>query len=119
MGDHEEGASVIQPLKDLGPEVDLIQPMPYSGAQTMIDVLYPKGYRNYWKAQYLPAIEDELIDTIHGNDDPGITDRTIDVHLGRLRRKLGDDAASPRFVATVRSAGYKFIGPVEQRRSAP
>ena len=62
---------------------------------------------------------DELIDTIHGNDDPGITDRTIDVHLGRLRRKLGDDAVSPRFVATVRSAGYKFIGPVEQRPAPP
>jgi two-component system alkaline phosphatase synthesis response regulator PhoP len=60
---------------------------------------------------------DELIDAIHGDDDPGITDRTIDVHLGRLRRKLGDDASAPRFVATVRSVGYKFIGPVERRPS--
>jgi DNA-binding response OmpR family regulator len=60
---------------------------------------------------------DELIDAIHGDDDPGITDRTIDVHLGRLRRKLGDDAAAPRFVATVRSVGYKFIGTVERRPS--
>ena len=58
---------------------------------------------------------DDLIDAIHGDDDPGIIDRTIDVHLGRLRRKLGDDAAEPRFIATVRTVGYKFIGPVEQR----
>jgi two-component system alkaline phosphatase synthesis response regulator PhoP len=58
---------------------------------------------------------DDLIDAIHGDDDPGIFDRTIDVHLGRLRRKLGDDAAEPRFIATVRTVGYKFIGPVEQR----
>ncbi len=57
---------------------------------------------------------DDLIDAIHGNDDPGIIDRTIDVHLGRLRRKLGDDAADPRFIATVRTVGYKFIGPVQQ-----
>ncbi len=55
---------------------------------------------------------DELIDALHGADDPGIIDRTIDVHLGRLRRKLRDDPASPRFVATVRSVGYKFIGEV-------
>lgn len=55
---------------------------------------------------------DELIDALHGADDPGIIDRTIDVHLGRLRRKLRDDPASPRFVATVRSVGYKFIGDV-------
>ena len=55
---------------------------------------------------------DELIMAIYGRDDPGIIDRTIDVHLGRLRRKLGDDAAAPRFIATVRSMGYRFIAPV-------
>jgi len=58
---------------------------------------------------------DDLIDAIHGDDDPGIIDRTIDVHLGRLRRKLGDDATDPRFIATVRTVGYKFIGPLEER----
>ncbi len=58
---------------------------------------------------------DELIDAIHGDGDSGIIDRTIDVHLGRLRRKLGDDAARPRFIATVRTVGYKFVTPVERR----
>jgi two-component system alkaline phosphatase synthesis response regulator PhoP len=58
---------------------------------------------------------DELIDAIHGDDDPGIFDRTIDVHLGRLRRKLRDDAANPRFIGTVRTVGYRFVAPVEQR----
>jgi DNA-binding response OmpR family regulator len=61
---------------------------------------------------------DELIDAIHGNDDPGIFDRTIDVHLGRLRRKLGDEAVKPRFIATVRTVGYKFLPPVERRQPA-
>jgi DNA-binding response OmpR family regulator len=59
---------------------------------------------------------DDLIHAIHGDDDPGIFDRTIDVHLGRLRRRLGDDAAHPRFIATVRTVGYKFVAPVEQRQ---
>jgi DNA-binding response OmpR family regulator len=58
---------------------------------------------------------DELIDAIHGDGDPGIVDRTIDVHLGRLRRKLGDDAARPRFIATVRTVGYKFVAAVDRR----
>jgi len=58
---------------------------------------------------------DDLIDAIHGNDDPGILDRTIDVHLGRLRRKLGDLATAPRFIATVRTVGYRFVGTVVQR----
>ncbi|MGQ0607398.1 MAG: response regulator transcription factor [Chloroflexota bacterium] len=59
---------------------------------------------------------DELIDALHGEGDPGIFDRTIDVHLGRLRRKLGDDATRPRFIATVRTVGYKFVAPIERRQ---
>jgi len=61
---------------------------------------------------------DELIDALHGDDDPGIYDRTIDVHLGRLRRKLGDDASQPRFIGTVRTVGYRFVAPVEHRQPA-
>jgi DNA-binding response OmpR family regulator len=60
---------------------------------------------------------DELIGVIH-DDDPGIIDRTIDVHLGRLRRRLGDQARGPRFIATVRTVGYKFVAPVERRAPA-
>jgi len=61
---------------------------------------------------------DELIDAIHGDDDPGIFDRTIDVHLGRLRRKLRDNAAEPRFIGTVRTVGYRFVAPVDRRSPA-
>ena len=57
---------------------------------------------------------DELVAAIHGGDDPGIIDRTIDVHVGRLRRKLGDRSDTPRFIGTVRSVGYKFVAPVER-----
>jgi DNA-binding response OmpR family regulator len=57
---------------------------------------------------------DELINASHA-DDVGILDRTIDVYVGRLRRKLGDSADSPRYVATVRSVGYKFVAAVETR----
>jgi DNA-binding response OmpR family regulator len=62
---------------------------------------------------------DELIDAMHDGDDPGIIDRTVDVHLGRLRRKLGDDAAAPRFIETVRSIGYRFARPVERLDAEP
>jgi len=55
---------------------------------------------------------DELISASH-TDDSGILDRTIDVHVGRLRRKLGDHPATPRYVATVRGVGYKFVPAVE------
>ena len=58
---------------------------------------------------------DELIEAIHAADDAEILDRTIDVHIGRLRRKLGDRAAAPRYVATVRSVGYKFVATVARQ----
>lgn len=35
-------------------------------------------------------------------------DRSIDVHISALRRKLGDDSKSPRFIETVRGAGYRM-----------
>jgi DNA-binding response OmpR family regulator len=62
---------------------------------------------------------DELIDALHGDADPGIIDRTIDVHLGRLRRKLHDAADSPRFIDTIRSMGYRFAPPVRQMAAEP
>jgi two-component system alkaline phosphatase synthesis response regulator PhoP len=50
---------------------------------------------------------DRLLDAIYGQDDTEVMDRTIDVHVGRLRDKLGDDAERPRYVATVRGVGYR------------
>ncbi len=50
---------------------------------------------------------DQLLDAVYGDDGAEILDRTIDVHVGRLRDKLGDDADQPRYVATVRGVGYR------------
>jgi DNA-binding response OmpR family regulator len=40
-----------------------------------------------------------------------VFDRSIDVHISSLRKKLGDDPKEPRFIRTLRSAGYLFINP--------
>jgi len=40
-----------------------------------------------------------------------VFDRSIDVHIAALRKKLGDDAKDPRFIKTIRSAGYMLINP--------
>jgi DNA-binding response OmpR family regulator len=50
---------------------------------------------------------DQLLDAVHGEDAVEILDRTIDVHIRRLRDKLDDDPEAPRYVATVRGAGYR------------
>ncbi len=42
-----------------------------------------------------------------------VFDRSIDVHVSALRRKLGDDTKEPRFIKTVRAVGYMLIDPRE------
>jgi DNA-binding response OmpR family regulator len=49
----------------------------------------------------------QLINTVWGEPWVG-NDHLVDVHVGHLRRKLGDDPAEPRFVFTVRGVGYRM-----------
>jgi DNA-binding response OmpR family regulator len=37
-------------------------------------------------------------------------DRNIDLYVSRIRQKIGDDPVVPRFLKTVRGAGYQFVG---------
>jgi len=37
----------------------------------------------------------------------------VDVHIGKLRRKVEPDPAHPRYVETVRGVGYRFAAPEE------
>jgi DNA-binding response OmpR family regulator len=48
-----------------------------------------------------------LLDRVWGMDYVG-DEHVVDVHLGNLRRKLGDHATRPTFIETVRGAGYRF-----------
>jgi len=50
---------------------------------------------------------DQLLDAVYGHAGVEVLDRTVDVHVGRLRDKLGDDADAPRYVSTVRGVGYR------------
>ena len=50
---------------------------------------------------------DQLLDAVYGHESAEILDRTIDVHIRRLRDKLDDDPDAPRYVQTVRGVGYR------------
>jgi len=49
----------------------------------------------------------QLIEAVWGQSWVG-DERMVDVHVRNLRRKLGDDADAPRFIRTVRGAGYRI-----------
>jgi two-component system, OmpR family, alkaline phosphatase synthesis response regulator PhoP len=50
---------------------------------------------------------DQLLDAVYGHEAAEVLDRTIDVHIRRLRDKLDDDPDAPRYVQTVRGIGYR------------
>jgi DNA-binding response OmpR family regulator len=60
---------------------------------------------------------DQLLDAIHGSAETDVLDRAIDVYVKRLREKLRDDPAEPRFISTVRGLGYRAAGPVSRQAS--
>lgn len=57
---------------------------------------------------------DFLLEATRGRE-AGPFDRTIDVQIGRLRRKLEADPAHPQIIKSVRGSGYMFVPPVEIR----
>lgn len=51
----------------------------------------------------------QLLDRVWGADYYG-DDHVLDVHVGNLRRKLGEDPEAPRWIETVRGIGFRFVG---------
>ena len=43
--------------------------------------------------------------------------KTLDVHMGWLRRKLGDDASTPRYLHTIRGVGFRLGAPEDDARA--
>lgn len=52
---------------------------------------------------------DALLLKLRGIDSE-VYDRSVDMLISRLRKKLADDSRSPRFIKTIRSTGYQFVG---------
>ena len=53
---------------------------------------------------------DELLSSVWRLNPKGISTRTIDMHIVRLREKLRDESSSPKILMTVRGKGYMFAG---------
>ena len=61
-----------------------------------------------------PLDRDRLLDEVGGRDWQPF-DRSIDLHISHLRRKLGDDPKDPTLIKTVRGAGYMLAAAVERK----
>lgn len=111
------GADVRYRTGDL--EVDLARhAVRIAGREVVLSILELRLLVALLAADGRILSRDQLLDAIHGVGEADVTDRAIDVYVKRLREKLGDDPRAPRFVATVRGAGYRAAGPVERLGSA-
>jgi len=73
------------------------------------DLLYALG-ENAGRA----LSRDRLMELARGNAEEAF-DRSIDVHISRVRQKLGDDPRRPRWIRTVRGVGYQLLRPTDRR----
>ena len=97
------------------------------GSELSIDCRNPSGRRGSQALsftrreieilQYLqshsdrPVPREELLGKVWGYANHlEIETRTVDIHIAKLRRKIETDPAEPRFLITVRGAGYRLIG---------
>jgi FAD/FMN-containing dehydrogenase len=109
VGDAVEGASVVQHLRDLGPAVDHIQPMPYTAFQAALDPLAPKGLRSYWRGEYMESLPDAAIDVFLERG-PELTaaampfSQTVIFRIGQAVGGVPDDSTA----FSHRDANYLF-----------
>jgi FAD/FMN-containing dehydrogenase len=63
-GNISEGEKLVAPIKAFGSPVgDIVQRRPYISQQSLLDATQPKGRRYYWKSEYLPKLEPDLLAT--------------------------------------------------------
>jgi FAD/FMN-containing dehydrogenase len=106
VGDPDEGAAALQPLKDLGPDLDLIGPMPYTEFQAILDPGNQPGFRNYWRGEYLTGLGDEAIDTYVERAREPLTpfNQVVIFRLGQAVKEVADEDTA----FSHRDAEYMF-----------
>jgi FAD/FMN-containing dehydrogenase len=92
----DDAEAAIKPLRDLGPAVDLIEPMPYPALQSMLDEDLPPGVRCYLKSGYATELTDAVIDTIveHTQAMPSASSTFDFHHMGGAVARIPDDGTA-------------------------
>jgi FAD/FMN-containing dehydrogenase len=107
-GDADEGEEVLRPLKtEIGPPaVDLLDRIPYTAFQAIVDPFSPTGWHNYHRGEHLTGLPDEAIDTYieHGRKVSSPMSQTIVFRTGGAIARVPEDATA----ASHRDAPYMW-----------
>ncbi|UQZ33437.1 DNA-binding response regulator [Paenibacillus sp. PK3_47] len=52
---------------------------------------------------------EQILEELYPNEERNVIERTVDVHISRLREKIETQEGGPCFIETVRGMGYRFI----------
>ena len=108
VGPPEEGAAALAPLREsVSPVLDMVQPMPYTALQQMLDGGNPRGIREYFKIDWLRELPDEAIDVIleHAGGVPAPFGQLILAPMGGAVSRTDNDALA----LTVPDAGWAYF----------
>lgn len=105
-GDIDAGQTAMEPMRRLGPAVDLFGPMPYPALQGMLDGGAPKGLRNYFRGGYAADLGDDFIDAVleHGARMPSPMSALHLHQMGGAVARVATDATA----FSGRTAGYTY-----------
>ena len=95
-GPEEKGRKLLEPFRAIGPNTDFMPMMPLAALNSAFDGLFPAGFQDYWKADYVKEVTDAAIG-VHLQDGPRVPNPHSVMHLysvnGAIQdRKNGDTA---------------------------
>lgn len=93
----EEGERWLAPIREVAqPVMEKVGPMPYTALQSMLDGGSPRGERAYMKAEFIPELTDEAIETLtrHGAARPGPMVQLIVEPMGGAVARVGAEATA-------------------------
>jgi FAD/FMN-containing dehydrogenase len=94
VGDPADGEEALRPLVEFGPPaMNMVQPMPYTAVQRLIEPGNPHGLQNYWKADFC-ELPDEATEIFaqHGNGRPSPFSQAIAIPGGGAVSRVPNDA---------------------------
>jgi hypothetical protein len=97
-GQTEDGDAATKPFRELAPVVaDLFGPMPYVAMQTLLDPLFPRGMRNYFRSAFFDDLGDaatvDALVSAHAQVPNGVSELHVH-HLGGAMGRVPADATA-------------------------